>query len=140
MEISKIYIGRVSIYSLLPKIISGVLVVLLAWVLLMKLELINLIYPFIIIGLFFWIHAFVLYRFNYIIIENNYIKTVTGFINKKTVELHLYNIRSVEIYQGLLGRIFNYGDILITVIGYPSAIIQNVAEPEEIRNYCLLKK
>ena len=40
----------------------------------------------------------------------------TGIINVTTEELHRERIESVEIRQSILGRIFNYGDILFSGI------------------------
>ncbi len=53
----------------------------------------------------------------------------TGIINVTTEELHRERIESVEIRQSILGRIFNYGDILFSGTGTSKVVFHFINQP-----------
>lgn len=53
----------------------------------------------------------------------------TGIINVTTEELHRERIESVEIRQSILGRIFNYGDILFSGTGTSKVVFKFISQP-----------
>ncbi len=53
----------------------------------------------------------------------------TGIINVTTEELHRERIESVEIRQSILGRIFNYGDILFSGTGTSKVVFNFINQP-----------
>lgn len=53
----------------------------------------------------------------------------TGIINVTTEELHRERIESVEIRQSILGRIFNYGDILFSGTGTSKVVFKFINQP-----------
>ncbi|MDY4884854.1 MAG: PH domain-containing protein, partial [Alphaproteobacteria bacterium] len=53
----------------------------------------------------------------------------TGVINVTTEELHRERIESVEIRQSILGRIFNYGDILFSGTGTSKVVFHFINQP-----------
>ncbi len=53
----------------------------------------------------------------------------TGIINVTTEELHRERIESVEIRQSILGRIFNYGDILFSGTGTSKVVFKFINLP-----------
>lgn len=52
-----------------------------------------------------------------------------GLLSTKTLDLILERISSVEIKQGLLGRIFNYGTIVIATDGYHKQEFHVIKDP-----------
>jgi uncharacterized membrane protein YdbT with pleckstrin-like domain len=58
-----------------------------------------------------------------------------GFIRRHTIEMHLDKVESVDVDQSLLGRIFNYGDILIRGVGVGIEPLKNIGSPIEFRNH-----
>ena len=56
-----------------------------------------------------------------------------GFISKKTIELNISKVESLQISQNFLGRIFNFGTIIISGAGNPQAPIPGIANPMEFR-------
>lgn len=52
-----------------------------------------------------------------------------GIISRKTEEMKLKSIETVAIDQGIIGRIFGYGTIIITGRGVSDVIFRNVADP-----------
>jgi uncharacterized membrane protein YdbT with pleckstrin-like domain len=58
-----------------------------------------------------------------------------GFIRRRTIEMHLDKVESVDVDQTILGRILNYGDILIRGVGVGIEPLKNVDSPIEFRNH-----
>ncbi len=58
-----------------------------------------------------------------------------GFIRRHTIEMHLDKVESVDVDQSILGRIFNYGDILIRGVGIGIEPLKNISSPIEFRNH-----
>jgi uncharacterized membrane protein YdbT with pleckstrin-like domain len=46
----------------------------------------------------------------------------TGVISRRTVELILAKCEGIQVMQGILGRIFGYGSIVVTTAGLPTTI------------------
>jgi uncharacterized membrane protein YdbT with pleckstrin-like domain len=59
----------------------------------------------------------------------------TGFISRKTREMHMDKIVSVDVTQGILGRMLNYGDITINGAGQSIERIPAIDSPVEFRNH-----
>ena len=92
-----IYQGKTSIWSLLPRIILG----------------------FIFLGLFglgllFWIDAAIKYFTTELAITNKRIIAKFGLISRTTIEINLQKIESIQVNQGILGRIFNFGSVIVS--------------------------
>ena len=59
----------------------------------------------------------------------------TGFIKRRTFEMSLDKVESVDVNQSILGRIMNYGDVTILGVGEGRETISTIASPLEFRNY-----
>jgi len=59
----------------------------------------------------------------------------TGFIRRKTTEMNMEKVESVDVEQSVLGRIFDYGDVIVRGTGSGFAPIRNVDAPLELRNH-----
>src|SRR3954454_11529267 len=59
----------------------------------------------------------------------------TGFIQRRTFEMSLDKVESVDVNQSILGRILNYGDVTILGIGEGRETISTIASPLAFRNY-----
>jgi uncharacterized membrane protein YdbT with pleckstrin-like domain len=59
----------------------------------------------------------------------------TGFIKRRTFEMSLDKVESVDVNQSILGRIFNYGDVTILGVGEGKETIATIASPLAFRNY-----
>jgi uncharacterized membrane protein YdbT with pleckstrin-like domain len=57
----------------------------------------------------------------------------TGLIQRKTTELFLNKIESVEVDQGVLARLLNYGTVTLQGTGGSSEPIPMIARPLEFR-------
>src|ERR1700712_1825415 len=59
----------------------------------------------------------------------------TGFIKRRTFEMSLDKVESVDVNQSILGRIFNYGDVTVRGVGEGAERISTIASPLEFRNH-----
>ena len=111
-----IYQGKVSIWSLSPLIIIG-LILLAAWGL----------------GFLFWIAAAIKYFTTELAITNKRVIAKFGLVSRSTIEINLQKIESIQVNQGILGRIFNYGSIVVSGAGNPQAPIPGISSPLQFR-------
>jgi uncharacterized membrane protein YdbT with pleckstrin-like domain len=58
-----------------------------------------------------------------------------GFIKRRTVEMHMDKVESVDVDQTVVGRIFNYGDITIRGTGETMERLRMIDHPLEFRNH-----
>jgi len=58
----------------------------------------------------------------------------TGFIKRRTFEMSLDKVESVDVNQSILGRILNYGDVTILGVGEGKETISTIASPLKFRN------
>jgi uncharacterized membrane protein YdbT with pleckstrin-like domain len=59
----------------------------------------------------------------------------TGFIKRRTFEMSLDKVESVDVSQSILGRILNYGDVTILGVGEGRETIRTIASPLAFRNF-----
>ena len=59
----------------------------------------------------------------------------TGFIKRRTFEMSLDKVESVDVNQSILGRILNYGDVTILGVGEGKETISTIASPLDFRNH-----
>jgi uncharacterized membrane protein YdbT with pleckstrin-like domain len=59
----------------------------------------------------------------------------TGFIKRRTFEMSLDKVESVDVKQSILGRILNYGDVTILGVGEGKETISTIASPLTFRNH-----
>ena len=66
-------------------------------------------------------------------ISNNRVISKSGFISRDIGEMNLKSIESVSVKQSILGRILNYGNIIIAGRGNTAITFKDVDNPVEIR-------
>ena len=57
-----------------------------------------------------------------------------GFIRRRTFEMALDKVESVDVNQSILGRILNYGDVTINGVGEGRETIRTIASPLAFRS------
>ncbi len=57
-----------------------------------------------------------------------------GFISRKTLEMNMTKVESVDVDQSVLGRILNYGTLTVRGTGAGMEPLKRVAAPLELRN------
>ena len=58
----------------------------------------------------------------------------TGLISRRTVEMNMDKVESVDVTQDIFGRIFNYGTVLIRGTGASLEPLATIAAPLALRN------
>jgi uncharacterized membrane protein YdbT with pleckstrin-like domain len=58
----------------------------------------------------------------------------TGLIKRRTNEMNMDKVESVQVDQSILGRILDYGTVVITGTGAGLEALTGVAQPIELRN------
>lgn len=111
-----IYTAKVSLWSLAPLIIIGLVLT-----------------PFAGIGLIFLLAAYIRYKTTELAFTNKRVIAKFGFISRKTIELNLLKVESLQVEQSILGRIFNFGSIIISGAGNPQAPIPGISNPMTFR-------
>ena len=56
-----------------------------------------------------------------------------GIISRKTDEMKISSIETVEIIQGVMGRIFGYGDVKVTGRGIGDLLFKKINNPMEVK-------
>jgi uncharacterized membrane protein YdbT with pleckstrin-like domain len=59
----------------------------------------------------------------------------TGFIKRRTFEMPLDKVESVDVNQTILGRILDYGDVTIQGVGEGKETISTIAKPLAFRSF-----
>jgi uncharacterized membrane protein YdbT with pleckstrin-like domain len=59
----------------------------------------------------------------------------TGFIKRRTFEMSLDKVESVDVDQSILGRLLNYGNVTVRGVGEGAETIETIASPLEFRNH-----
>jgi uncharacterized membrane protein YdbT with pleckstrin-like domain len=111
-----LYFGRVSWWSLLwPYLLLGVLLLPIG------------------IGLILLIVAWIRRSTTEVAVTTHRVIVKRGLIRRDTVELNIQKIESVQVVQGLLGRMFNFGTIALAGGGNPMADPVGIADPLAFR-------
>ena len=85
------------------------------------------------LGLLFWAAAAIRYFTTELAITNKRVIAKFGLISRSTIEINLQKIESIQVDQGILGRIFNFGSIVVSGAGNPQAPIPGISSPLEFR-------
>lgn len=117
-----IYEGKLSVWSLLPIVVVGILLL-----------------PFYGAGLILLVVAYLRYISTELALTNKRIIAKVGFITRNTIEINLSKVESIRISQGLFGRLMNFGGIIVSGSGASHAPILGINNPLEFRKHVLEK-
>ena len=81
------------------------------------------------LGLFQMIRAWLVAVNTEIIVTSRRVIYKTGFISRNTVEMNLDKVESVLVQQSLLGRMIDYGTVIIRGVGAGLEPIRNIGSP-----------
>lgn len=111
-----IYEAKLSIWAKLPTIILGFFLLF-----------------FYGAGLVVWLLVYLQYISTELAFTNKRVIAKFGFISRQTVELNLLKVESLQVTQGVLGRIFNFGTLIVSGAGNPQAPIPGISNPMAFR-------
>ena len=88
------------------------------------------------VSIIFWliaIYEFLKLRFMEQGVTNKRVILKRGVISRKTEEMKVSSIETVEINQGILGRIFGFGTVKITGRGISDVIFKGIDDPMAVK-------
>jgi len=85
------------------------------------------------IGLVFWLLALIRYFTTEIAVTDRRVVAKVGFISRATIEIGLRKTESIQVKQSILGRLFDFGSIVISGAGNPQAPIHGISDPLAFR-------
>ena len=85
------------------------------------------------LGLLVWLWAWIIYRTTELAVTNKRIIAKSGLIQRNTTEMFLEKVESIQVDQGILGRIFDFGSITVSGTGGDKSPVKNVSHPLEFR-------
>jgi uncharacterized membrane protein YdbT with pleckstrin-like domain len=115
---SVLHRGRVSLWPHAWKILLGILLL-----------------PALGLGLLLLAWVWIIYRTTEIAITNKRIIAKFGFVSRSTIEINLPKVESVQVDQGVMGRMLDYGTIIVAGAGTPSLTVPGAADPLEFRKH-----
>lgn len=111
-----LYSGKISLWSMTPIFFLGVITL--------------FIYG---LGLIFFLLIYIYYKTTELAITNKRIIAKFGFISRKTIEMNISKVESIQVDQSILGRVFNFGTLIISGAGNPQAPIPGISNPLQFR-------
>lgn len=85
------------------------------------------------IGIIFFICAIIRVMTTELALTNKRVIAKTGFIRRDTIELRLEKVEGLIISQGIIGRIFNYGTVIVSGTGGIRTPIPFINDPINFR-------
>jgi uncharacterized membrane protein YdbT with pleckstrin-like domain len=87
------------------------------------------------LGLFQMIRAWIVAVNTEIIVTTRRVIYKTGFISRNTVEMNLDKVESVLVNQGILGRMLDFGTVIIRGVGAGLEPVDNIGAPLELHRH-----
>lgn len=112
-----LYRARTSLWSLMPMILLGLLLLV------------------VVVGLFILIWAWIKYRTTEFAVTDRRVMAKTGLISRRTVEMFLDKVESLNVEQTVPGRLFDYGTVTIRGTGATSEAFDNISAPLVLRKH-----
>jgi len=119
-----LYTGKVSLWSLSQLFLGGLLLLILGF---------KLNSTFAEIGLLLFVYAYIRYKTTELAFTNKRVIAKSGFISRSSIEMKIDKVESVQVQQSILGRILNYGTLIISGAGNPQTPIEGISDPMAFR-------
>lgn len=112
-----LYRAHTSLWSLTPMILLGILLLV------------------VVVGLYFLVAAWIRYRTTEFAVTDRRVMAKTGLVSRRTVEMFLDKVESLNVEQSVPGRMFDYGTVTIRGTGATSEAFGNISAPLELRKH-----
>ena len=112
-----LYRAHTSVWSLMPLILLGVVLLI------------------VVAGLFILIWAWIKYRTTEFAVTDRRVIAKSGLVSRRTVEMFLDKVESLNVEQSVPGRIFDYGTVTIRGTGATSEPFGNISAPLLLRKH-----
>lgn len=107
--------GQVSWWPLMPWIVLGVLTII------------------VVVGIGILVWVYVKRRTTELAITNKRVIAKKGFIQRDTIEMFLSKVESVHVDQSVMGRVLDYGTVIMSGTGMVNSRFENISAPLEFR-------
>jgi hypothetical protein len=87
------------------------------------------------LGLFQMIRAWIVAVNTEIIVTTRRVIYKTGFISRNTVEMNLDKVESVLVQQGIVGRMLDFGTVIIRGVGAGLEPVDNIGAPLDLHRH-----
>lgn len=111
-----LYVGNISLWSFAGPLLAGLVLL-----------------PAFGLGLLIWLYVYVKYKSTELAITNKRVIAKFGFIQRNTIEINISKVESVQVEQGIAGRVFDFGTLIISGAGNPQAPIAGISDPMGFR-------
>ncbi len=128
-----LYRGKLSIWSLMRHILLGLTFVLLGLVFILLVGWVFMGAIGVMFGVIFWIAAYLIYISTEMAVTNKRVMAKKGVIRRETVEMFLTKVESIKVDQSILGRIFNFGSVIIKGTGGDAVPFNGIGDPLRFR-------
>ena len=81
--------------------------------------------------------TYINYTSSEIVVTNKQVTAKVGFISRSTVETRLTKVEGIEVDQGVIGRMLDYGTVRVKGAGGTSKALKNISEPMKFRKRVL---
>ena len=112
-----LYRAHTSKWSLMPMILLGILLLV------------------VVVGLFILIWAWIKYKTTEFAVTDRRVIAKTGLVSRRTVEMFLDKVESLNVEQTVTGRLFNYGTVTIRGTGATQEPFGEISAPLELRKH-----
>lgn len=87
----------------------------------------------IVVGLVFLVWAWIRVTSTELAITNKRVIAKFGFISRNTMEIAVQKVESIQVQQSLMGRMLNFGTLIISGTGTSHAPIPSISDPMAFR-------
>ena len=125
-----LYVGKVSLFAILPALIGGTLLIVAG----VALALVNPFAALLAVAGIVWLVVGLIRRASTeLAVTNRRVIAKFGFVRRSTVELNITKVESVRVEQSVLGRLFDYGSVYVTGTGATMDPMPFIAKPIAFR-------
>jgi len=92
---------------------------------------------FLVISMVYGIPAFIKVKTSEFAVTDRRVIIKIGLISRRTLEMNVSKIENISIDQNIMGRILNYGSIVISGSGGTKETFKNIASPMDFKKAAL---
>lgn len=126
-----LYVGKVSLFSILPSIIGGGLLIIVGLAGSVAAPPLGIV--LLALGALALAVGFIKRSSTELAVTNRRVIAKFGLVRRSTVELNLSKIESIRVEQSVVGRLLGYGSIFVTGTGSTMEPIPYIADPIKFR-------
>jgi len=92
------------------------------------------------VGFFiFWVRGFIKRWTTEIAVTDRRVIFKEGLVARRTIEMNMDKIESVDVDQSVWGRLFDYGSVVIRGTGSSMEPLKQITSPIQFRNHVLVR-